>query len=333
MSKQRKHRSAFLTFLIVGVGVTGISKGTDSVGIPCGVVTKVGHGAQIIPPHGKVQVKFEVDQPVVCGSMVITHHETVWVRHSNQTIYKIAPDSFFELGLSKDSPNRLYRGEMLVSAPPGVAEEFVTLNGKIKFTGGVAWIQYEPKDKETSAASFNRSFIFGNKFNEKATQEVRVGEISRLKLGDPRVVPTQAEVIHVASVKEVISHFGLTDADQDEMSKIVERVYETRAKTLTADIENWKETEQEKGEPVKRSIASVPSQSKPALDDAEAEHTMELFKKKVYGEEDLNLLEEDRKPASASGAPLSDPLYEREKKSKAAEAKKVVKEISDLKTD
>ena len=80
MSKQRKHRSAFLTFLIVGVGVTGISKGTDSVGIPCGVVTKVGHGAQIIPPHGKVQVKFEVDQPVVCGSMVITHHETVWVR-------------------------------------------------------------------------------------------------------------------------------------------------------------------------------------------------------------------------------------------------------------
>ena len=332
MKNMNKYSVPFLLLVTSGLGLSSLSMGADPVEIPCGVIVKASHGTQMIPPQGKVQVKLQVDQPVVCGAMIITHTEGVWIRHSNQSVYKIAPDSFFELGKDKADANRLFRGELLVTAPPSSkTDEFVTLNAKVKFNGGVAWIRYNPKEKETVAASFNRTFTFVNKFNEKAAQEVRVAEMSRLKLGDARVVPTQPEVIDAPSVKDVVSHFDLTETDQKEMSNLVERVYETRSKALVADIEDWKKIEEDQTRGPSRSIASV-KKAKPAVDEEEAAHTLSLFKQKVFGEEDLHLLNDDRKPASVTER-LPDPGYEKSKKKKAAETKKVMKEISDLKTD
>jgi hypothetical protein len=83
----------FVVSAMVVAGIAFASSMPDEV--PCALLMKFGRGTQIIPPEGKVQTRFLVDQPVVCGSMIVTHAEGVWIRHSNQALFKIGPNSFF----------------------------------------------------------------------------------------------------------------------------------------------------------------------------------------------------------------------------------------------
>ena len=327
-----KMKTLLVTSVLAVAGIAFASSTPDEV--PCAMMLKFGRGTQVIPPEGKVQTRFEVDQPVVCGAMVITHADPVWIRHSNQTVFKIGPNSFFELGKVKSAPHRLYRGQMLMTAPPSIPELMVsTPNGEVNFKGGVAFIQYAPDSKETSVASFNRSFDFKNKFNNEAEQTVRVGEISRLMLNQDRVVPSQPIVMSPSSVKEALNGFELASDEQNELTKVVERVFEARAKSLTSDIDDWAEIE--KSEQANRTIASVPEKpsknTKSAIDPKEAKFSMDLLKKHLYGDdEDMKMLNDEPVRAPASAQKLKDPEYDRKKAKKTQETKRLMKEVSEL---
>jgi hypothetical protein len=294
---------------------------------PCATMMKFGAGTQAIPIHGKVQTRFQDGHPVSCGSMIITHTEAAWMRASDQTVMKIAPNSFFELG-KKGAPHRLYRGKLLVTAPPSIQNlNFTTPNGEVSFKGGVAWIEYDPAVRETVTAAFNRSFEFKNKFKAEAFQKVQAGEISRLIVSEERVIPTQPVVMSPSSVKQALMGFSLVEDEQRELVEVVERVFEGRAKSLASDIESWEQIPEETPQ---RSIASKKA-SKPAIDVDEARFSMGLLKQRLYGDEnELKMLDDEtRKPASIQN--LDDPEYERQKKVKKSETQRLIDEVSKMK--
>jgi len=334
---------AGFVFIIAGIAFAASSEPKEP---PCGVIVKFGIGTQIIPPQGKVQTRFENDQPVACGSMIVTHSDALWIRHSNLTVFKIGAHSFFELGKEKSNAHRLDRGSLLVTAPRGVPMTTLsTPNGEVEFDGGVAWVEYAPDQKETSAAAFSRSFTFRNKFNAEASQDVHAGEISRLAVNQERIVPSQPEVMNPTSVKEALSGFGLAADESQSMQNVVERVFALRAKSLTTDIEDWDEIERsvETDQRSDRQIASVPDGKnvRNAIDPKEAKHTMELLKEHLYGSAaDLKMLDDDdgltpkassRSPASKTGGKLVDPEYERIQKKKKRETQRLIHEVSNLK--
>jgi|GEM_PF-3153121 len=330
-------------FIVAGIAFAASSEPKEP---PCGVIVKFGIGTQVIPPQGKVQTRFENDQPVACGSMIVTHSDPVWIRHSNLTVFKVGAHSFFELGKEKSNVHRLDRGSLLVTAPRGIPmTTFSTPNGEVEFDGGVAWIAYAPEQKETSAAAFSRSFNFRNKFNTEASQDVHAGEISRLAVNQERIVPSQPEVMNPTSVKEALHGFGLAADESQSMQSVVERVFALRAKSLTTDIEDWDEVE--KSVDTDRQIASVPDGKdsgnqnvRNSIDPKEAQHTMELLKEHLYGSAaDLKMLNDDgltpkassRSPASKSGEKLVDPEYDRIQKNKKREMQRLIHEVSNLK--
>lgn len=301
--------------------------------VPCAMMLKAGNGVQIIPPQGAVQTRFQVDQPIVCGSMVISHAEPVWIRHQDQTVFKLGPNSFFEIGKKKTDAHRLYRGQVLVNAPPSIPTMTLTTpNGEVEFKGGVAWIEYSPTEKETAVASFNRTVDFKNKFSADAVQTVNVAEISRLTLNQDRVIPSQPVVMSPSSIKEALQGFDLADDEHEELTQVVQRVFENRAKSLTADIEDWSEIA--KAAEAARSIASVPEKkvkkTEVAINPAEAKFSMDLLKKHLYGDdEDMKMLnDESRKPASVQK--LDDSEYEKKKKKKKQETQRLIDEVSKI---
>ena len=318
-------------FLVVA-GMAFASGTRDDV--PCALLVKFGRGTQVIPPAGKVQTRFEAEQPVICGSMVVTHDEGAWIRHANQTLFKVAPNSFFELGKAKADAHHLYRGEILMTAPSSIAMlTLATPNGEVDFKGGIAFVQYAPADKQTSVASFNRSFDFKNKFNGQAYQTVRAGEISRLMLSEDRIVPSQPVVMSPSSVKESLVGFEMTGEEKEELAQVVQRVFEARAKSLTTDIEDWNDLEKTVAD---RQIASVPEKvtknSRLALDPEEAKISMDMLKKHLYGDdEDLKMLNDGPVRTPASAAKLNDSEYERKKKKKKQETERLIKEVSEIK--
>lgn len=303
----------------------------------CGKVTKGSKNAQLIPVQGLTKIRLSDDEVLSCGAMLITHEDAVWVELTDLTVFKIAPNSFFEFSKKEGSRHQLYRGEALVSAPPSIREfELTTPNSISVFHGGVMLVRYQPKAKETTLASFNRKISFKNKFHTDAAQVVNSGEMSRLWIGESRIVPTQPEVMNYRSVKAAVQGFGLTEEEVHELTAIVQRTTESRSKSLVADLESWedisKESEQAAAE---RSIASVDSKTvkvkgkqDSSIDPKEAETGLGLLKKHLYGDaEDNQIFEESRKPASVRSEKLKDVEYQRKKAKENAQMKKVFEDI------
>ena len=269
---------------------------------PCAVVVRSGKGVQIIPPQGKVQTHFDSENPVACGSMLITQQETFWVRLSDQTVVKIAPHSFIEMPKANTKVYRVYRGAALVSAPPGIyTQTWSTPNSDSIFKGGVAFIQYSTTDHLTTVGCFNRNFEFKNKFNSDASQIVHAGETSHLMIQDAQVTPTQPAVMSHGSVLETLADLSLPEADHKELVEIVKRVYEDRAKSLASEIEEWEEAPAVGAKPA-RTIASVKAgKAQKAVNPKEAAFVSAQLRTRLYGsEEDQKTLEKSRNPASAS---------------------------------
>lgn len=304
---------------------------------PCAVIEKFGKATQVIPKSGPVVTRFNEEDPVACGSMIITHVDGFWIRYSNQVTVKIAPNTFYEVGMKISDPHRIYRGDALVSGPTGSGKMiFGTPNGEIHFEGGVFAVKYQTQTRTTSVASFNRSVDFKNKFNTQAFQRVSVGEISRLTIHDIRVVPTQPTTMSPSSVKEAIQSFGLAQAEQDEMIAIVARVFEDRAKSLVSDLEDFKSIPEAKEED--RSPASL-SRYKPSVDEKEEELTMKILRRRLYGNDAELEKASERKPASVEGEKTEKAVKIEDSKKKVIEVKKkkemdrVMKEISNLNTE
>ncbi len=299
----------------------------------CGRVTRGSNNAQMIPLKGTTKTQLVADESVSCGSMLITHSDSVWVELSDLTQFKIAPDSFFEFSKKESNLHKLYRGEVMVSAPPSIHEfELTTPNSISVFHGGVILVRYTPKNKETTLASFNRKVEFKNKFHTEAQQVVNVGEMSRLWIGESRIIPSQPETMSPNSVSSAFKGFSLSQDEITELTAISQRTIESRSKSMIADLENWEDIEKESEQAADRSIASTVSKPKKvdlSIDLNEAKIGMELMKKHLYGdEEDQKIFDESRHPASLkSSEKLKDIEYQRKKAKEGVQIKKVLENI------
>ena len=298
----------------------------------CAVFLKVGRGMQVIPRQGKVQTRLSVDAPVFCGSMVITHQEPVWIKLSNQSVVKLGPDSFVEIPSESSQKYHLYRGELLISAPSSLsAQVWSTPNAEVEFSGGVAWFQYASHEKKTTVGCFNRSVKIMNKFNSSAAQEIHAGEMSHLAIQEAQVKPSQPSVMSHITVTEAMARLKLTPEDEKQFVSIVKQVFEDRGTALASEIENW-EDEESSDEP-SRSIASVPQSSKHAIDPKEADFSLKMMKKRLYGDpREVARVENERSPASTkeSGSGFSDEVRDSQKKKFKVEVKRISKEIDSI---
>ena len=302
----------------------------------CGHFTKGSKNAQVIPLKGKVFTKISNEDALPCGAMVITHEEPVWVEMADLTQFKIAPDSFFEFGRKDVLTHKLYRGVVMVSAPPSIKEfELVTPNSLANFHGGVVLMTYDSKNKESTLASFNRKIEFKNKFHSEAVQVVNAGEMSRLWIGDSKIKPTQPEVLNPRSVVSAFQGIAIPEDELKELKSIAERAEDSRSKALVADLESWEDLERESSHPVERTVASMPGKNKKlesSIDPVEANVGLSLLKKHLFGDEqDQKIFEESRSPASFKGAEkLKDTEYQRKKAKENSKVKKVLDDIKNF---
>lgn len=325
----KKHFTRALVFFGFPVTlVCGVIAQSEVNLAPCGVVVQVGKAAQIIPAHGKVVNHVSNQAAVECNAMVLTHQDPMWIKLSNQALIKLAPHTFLELPNSKGIHYRVYRGEVLITAPPsGMATMWTTPNAEMEIKGGVAWLQYLTEDRRSTVGVFNRAVVFRNKFNSDAIQKVSTGEMSTLAIRDARVMPSQPAVMSHSRLSEVLAHFSISLNEKNELIAIVKEVYEDRAKALTSDIEEW---QSEPAEPLARGIASVPEHRK-AVDPKEESFVIKMMKERLYGggEEPAQ-----RAPASKSKAvTIQDSEFKKIQKKREAETRRVEKQIERLDPD
>ncbi len=306
---------------------------------PCAIITRDAKGSEMIPPKGRVQNKLTLEGPIACGSMLLTHEEPIWFKLSNQAVVKLAPNSFIEIPKENGQTFRIYRGEALISSPPGIAAQtWSTPNSETIFKGGVAWIQYSPKTRITTVSCFNREFEFRNKFNEDAKQVVHAGEMSKLAIQSAQVLPSQPIVMNQGAVKQALQNLNLPEADQTELVAVVKRVYEDRSKSLTSEIQDWADAPA--GEP-DREIASVKETPKKnsAIDPKEADFVTRKMRERLYGEESEEPVarRQSRKPASVKRDVDQEVIHDHEKqrelKSFNQEKKKLEKDLEQVNSD
>ena len=333
--KMKLNQASRIAFAIIPVlfGITFARATPDEM--PCAVVMKAAKGVQVIPPEGRVQTRLPLEAPVACGSMLITHAESFWIRLTDQTVVKVAPHSFIEIPKSSARTYRIYRGAALVTAPPGIyTQTWSTPNAESIFKGGIAFIQYGTSDRLTTVGCFNRNFEFKNKFNAHASQVVHAGETSHLMIQDAQVTPTQPAVMSHPSVVEALAGLQLPENDHAELVAIVKNVFDERAKSLASEIQDWEEV-QENQKP-SRSIASVkPGLPVKAVDPKEANFVNAQLRAHLYGdEEDQKSVSSRRNPASAKTKEgLVDHEKVKQQKNLKLETKKLEKEIEQVNSE
>ena len=296
----------------------------------CGHVNKGSKNAQLIPIQGKIKTQLVKDDILSCGSMLITHEDSVWIELSDLTQFKVAPNTFIEFSKKENLRHQLFRGEVMVVAPPSIREfELTTPNSVTLFHGGVMLVRYAPKNKETILASFNRKVTFKNKFHLDAEQVVDAGEMSRLWIGESRIVPSQPELMNPRSVKMAFQPFGLEKDEITELTAVIQRAEVSRSKSLVADLESWEDIEKDNGGSISRSLASV------SIEPKEADIGLALLKKHLYGDEtdrkmfnDPGSSEDLRNPASIRPSEkFNDTQYQRKKAKESSQMKKVLENI------
>jgi hypothetical protein len=218
-----------------------------------------------------------------------------------------------------------------LSAPASLlGQTWSTPNSEVDFKGGVALLQYFPKEKVSMAGCFNRKIEFRNKFNTTAIQTLNAGEMSHLAIQEARVQPSHPTVMHHSAVLAVLDQVGVDKDEKDQLVAVAKQVYEDRSKSLVSEIEEWGEGE----EGPSRSIASIPTSSKKSIDPKEASFTMKLLKDRIYGtpEEQAKFVPKAVR-ASRSPASVIDTEKEKQKDGFKKEAKRVEKEIERLDPD
>lgn len=319
-------------WVILGFIMQSVSAWSGEI---CGRIIQGSKHAQMIPLQGKTLTALAKDEILGWGSMVITAKEPVWVELSDQTQIKIAPESFFEFSKPSVQKHKLYRGSVFVSAPPTIKGfELITPNSVVDFHGGVMVVHYQPQNRETVLANFNRKVGFRNRFHEEAEITLNAGEISKLWIGNSNLLPKPAELLNPDSIQVALSGFQIQKEEILELIAVVKRVSESREKTLVADLESWIDLDQQMHSRQDRSIASFSKKGKKedsSIDPKEAEWALGLLKKRLYGDaygesNDSELKSESRKPASEK-AMIQDPEYVRKKQQLKEQLRRVYEDI------
>ncbi len=311
--------------------------GFAHAGSVCGRFIKGSKKAQLIPIQGKVSAKIALNDLMPCGATVITNAEPVWIEANDLTVFKIAPATFVEFSPSAQKKHQLYRGTVMVSAPPTIAGfEWMTPNSITEFKGGAFMLNYDPTTKETLISNFNRKLVFKNKFHPDAQQVVAAGEMSRLWINEDRLIPTEPEIMDSKSVKPAVAGFLIPDDELKQLVGVIDRAVESRSKSFVSDLESWEELEQEQQRQAERKIASVDGQEKQkddlvSIEMKEAERALNLLKNHLYGEDaDWKIHDESRKPSSVGEVEFKDPEYDRKKAVEKRQVKKTVEAIKNF---
>lgn len=297
----------------------------------CGVIEKVDPGTQLIPSKGVVKTRLNAQDPVPCGSMIMTREGVARVRLEDRSVFQLAPGSFVEI--QGGGVRSLYRGEILISGPALSAPvTWTSPNSVVEYKGGVVWVQYQPSDRSTALAVFNRNVRFFNRFNRDASRDVHAGEISRMIIQQAWIRPSQPEIISHTVVAPLLTRFGLPAEEVKEWVSIVKQIHDSRSEALAAEIEDWNEAPEE--EP-SRSPASLGNRAKDAVDEVEARFVMARLRDRLFGRAaDVAKVENDRKPASRSVPPVfSDEEYGIHRKRLKSEVKRIGKEIDSIRPD
>jgi hypothetical protein len=297
----------------------------------CGVVEKAEHGTQLIPSRGVVKTRLNGQDPVPCGSMIMTREGVARVRLEDRTVIQLAPGSFVEI--QGGGVRSLYRGEMLVSGPAlNAPVTWTSPNSMVEYKGGVFWVQYQPSDRSTSLAVFNRKVRFFNRFNRDAHRDVQAGELSKMIIQQAWIRPSQPEIISHTVVAPMLVRFGLPAEEVKEWVSIVKQIHDSRSEALASEIEDWNEASAE--EPT-RSPASAGVGPRAAVDVLESEFVMARLRDRLFGKPaDVAKVENDRKPASRAVPPVfSDEEYVVHRKRLKSEIKRIGKEIDSIRTE
>lgn len=305
------------------------SLGLNSDTAPCAVIIKATHGSQVIPVAGKVNTRLKEKHEVGCGSMIVTHKDPLWIRYSDQVVYRVAPDTFIEVSQSKNAPTKVFRGSVLIDTDAAqVHHSVVTPNAQVSYEGGMILVSYLPKEKKSALSVFRGQSQMTNRFFDGATQKVAAGEMTDLSIGAERTLPTQPELISPTSVVGAVASFDLPEAETKGLKDGVEKTFERRARSFVAEIENWQEIQSHEDR-------SPASQGESALEEEEARQMLNLLQERLYGsKEDFKML--DKEPGEKSGSrsvaseaqPLRDPMYRSIQKKKNRETLRLMDEVS-----
>ena len=328
MVTEIRHFCRVLVSVLVVTSVPALAS-TDAK--TCGVIEHADAGTQLIPAKGGVKTKIPAQEPLPCGSMVMTRQGVARVRLEDRTTAQIAPGSFVEFQAA--GIRSLYRGEVLVSGPAlNTPVTWTSPNSVVEYKGGVVWLQYQPSERASALVVFNRKARFINRFNREASREVQAGEISRMVIQQAWIRPSQPEIVSHAVVAPLLVRFGLPAEAVKEWVSIVKKIHESRSEALASEIEEWNEaSEASQG----RSPASVGHTGPSAVDGAEADFVMGRLRERLFGKPaEVARVENDRKPASRSVPPVfSDEEYVTQRKRLKNEVKRIGKEIDSIRPD
>jgi hypothetical protein len=297
----------------------------------CGVFERADPGTQLIPSKGGVKTKVASGESVPCGSMILTRQGVARVRLEDRTTVQVAPGSFVEF--QGGGVRSLYRGEVLVSGPVlSTNVTWTSPNSIVEYKGGVVWIQYQPADRASAVAVFNRKVRFINRFNRDAGRDIQAGEISRMVIQQAWILPSQPEIISHTVVAPMLVHLGLPAGEIKEWVSIVKQIHESRSEALASEIEDWNEPSEEESS---RSPASVTGTGRPSVDGVEAEFVLGRLRERLFGKpSEVAKVENDRKPASRSVPPVfSDEEYTTHRQRLKGEVKRIGKEIDSIRPD
>jgi hypothetical protein len=266
----------------------------EVMGPVCGFVLRADESVQVMPPKGKVLRNLKEKAPIPCGSLISTHAGVFWFENSDLVQFKFAPNSFAEIHAEDLVRYTLMRGQVMVEGAPQKKVFYIsTPQSEIEFHGGIAWIESIPAEKKTQVASFNRKIWFRNRYNLEAEQEVNVGEMSSLSFNDTRVMPRQPVVMSVPIAHELLSKLKLTDTERADLADAVNRVHESKIKSLAVEMDEWRNIEKPQSEG--RSLASEAKKDKKSVSKVlpieviqakEAAFAVDLLRKKMMGEDD-----------------------------------------------
>jgi len=332
----RTARLQFLFLIPVLLG-TAWARSEESI---CARVEKHDRGFQVILPTGKIQKTIsDTDLAIPCGSTVSTLQAPATLELVSGVRLQLGKGSY--LDVNPEHLLVLYTGRILLQGPKVQHPvQVLTSYSRLKFSGGMAVADVNDARKEASVSMFNGTSVFENRFDASAQQSVRVGEMSTISLSDPRLVPRQPSVMDPSAIALAMEGLGVTAAERGEMVAAVQRVVDSKSKSLSMEIENWKRISkpQEEG----RSLASESRKEKTvvmgepieAIQEREAVAVMKKFRKRIYGptdtaDDETNVASLGRGPASVKSSPTEEKDFSVIDRANEKQRKRAVQEVLD----
>ncbi|MFL5812327.1 MAG: hypothetical protein ACJ763_02020 [Bdellovibrionia bacterium] len=310
---------------------------------PCAVVDQYAGDSQILNESRTRVSEADVKAPVECGGWVSVQNGWLVLQHRFGYRIHVGPGSFAQL---QDDADALvvYRGQVFAQSGGGMGEfRVVTPNARIRLSRASAVALFDPEEEKTQLTVVDGKAQFENRFDttKKANVTVKSGYASMLDFKLLRIVPSVPKVAATSSLKAKLKELHVPEGVSERALAIARN----RQKELFSSFEK---TQNENVKPEKaheknheRSIASV--EAKRGHNDPEKNQQIAkdyLFRKTLGGNAEgmkiLGKMPAQRKPAQRARVEVLDPeaqLMVRQKSAEDAEKRRLIEELSKIKSD